>query len=103
LAATGNRLARVRVDTGSGDVRLRLPAGASFRAEADQGSGDLVCGFDDAQPIVERRTVVGYRRGDGRIAIDVDTGSGDLVIEPVAAAAPPEAAPARPPAEAGRP
>jgi hypothetical protein len=47
--------------------------------------------------------VVGYRRGDGRIAIDVDTGSGDLVIEPVAAAPPPEAAPARPPAEAGRP
>jgi hypothetical protein len=100
LAATGDRLARVRVDTGSGDVRLRLPAGASFEAEADQGSGDLVCRFDDARPIVEHRTVVGYRRGDGRIAIDVDTGSGDLVIEPVAPAASSEVAPTRPPAEA---
>jgi hypothetical protein len=100
LEATGTRLTRVRADTGSGDLRLRLPASASFVAEADQGSGDLVCRFEDARPIVERRTVVGYRRGDGRIAIDVDTGSGDLVIEPVAPAASSEAAPTRPPAEA---
>jgi hypothetical protein len=83
LTAVGNRLAVVRADTGSGDVSLHLPADASFTAEADQGSGDLVCGFDDARPIVERRTVVGYRRGDGRIRIDVDMGSGDLVIEPL--------------------
>jgi len=92
LTAAGSRLARVRADTGSGDVRLRLPADATFVAEADQGSGDLACGFADAQAIVEGRTVVGYRRGAGRIAIDVDTGSGDLVIEPVVAVAPAEAA-----------
>jgi hypothetical protein len=84
LEATGTRLIRVRADTGSGDLRLRLPTSASFVAEADQGSGDLVCRFDDAQPIVRGRTVVGYRRGDGRTRIDVDTGSGDLVIEPTA-------------------
>ena len=28
--------------------------------------------------------VVGYRRGDGHIRIDVDTGSGSLVLEPAA-------------------
>jgi hypothetical protein len=94
LEATGSRLTRVRADTGSGDLRVRLPASASFAAKADQGSGDLVCRFDDAQPIVSGRTVVGYRRADGRIRIDFDTGSGDLVIEPVTAGAP---------AEAGRP
>jgi len=103
LGAVGNRLVRGRADTGSGDVRLRLPADASFVAEADQGSGDLVCRFDDARPIVVRRTVTGYQRGDGRIVIDVDTGSGDLVIEPAAAGPSSEAAPTRPPAETGRP
>jgi hypothetical protein len=84
LEAIGSRLLRGRVDTGSGDFRVRLPATASFVAEADQGSGDLVCRFDDAQPIVVDRTVVGYRRGDGGIRIDFDTGSGDLIIEPIA-------------------
>jgi hypothetical protein len=84
LEAIGSRLLRGRVDTGSGDFRVRLPATASFVAEADQGSGDLVCRFDDAQPIVVDRTVVGYRRADGRIRIDFDTGSGDLIIEPIA-------------------
>jgi hypothetical protein len=80
--ATGTRLQRVRGDTGSGDIRLRLPADASFELVADQGSGDLSCAFKDAQPIVKKRTVVGYRRGDGRIRIDVDTGSGDVTVTP---------------------
>lgn len=38
--------------------------------------------FSDAQPIVHGKQVVGYRRGDGKIRIDVETGSGDVVIEP---------------------
>jgi hypothetical protein len=46
------------------------------------GSGELESGFTDAQAIVNRREVVGYRRGDGRIKIDVDTGSGDVTVEP---------------------
>ena len=49
---------------------------------ADQGSGDLIMGFKDAQAIVRHKEVVGYRRGDARIRIDVDTGSGDLTIQP---------------------
>jgi hypothetical protein len=82
LQAMGSRLQRVKADTGSGDVRLRLDPDASFEARADQGSGDLVNRFRDAEPIVKNKVVVGYRRGDGRIRIDVDTGSGDFVLEP---------------------
>jgi DUF4097 and DUF4098 domain-containing protein YvlB len=78
----GARLRRIKSDTGSGDIGLRLPADASFELLADQGSGDLTCGFKDAQPIVKKRTVVGYRRGDGRIRVDLDTGSGDVTIAP---------------------
>ena len=55
---------------------------ASFEALADQGSGDINMGFKDAQAIVRHKEVIGYRRGDAHIKIDVDTGSGDLTIEP---------------------
>jgi hypothetical protein len=78
----GTRLTRIKADTGSGDVVLRLAPDASFEAYADQGSGDLTVRYKDAQPIVRRKEVVGYRRGDSRTKIDVDTGSGDLTIEP---------------------
>jgi Putative adhesin len=87
LEATGSALVRVVAKTGSGDVTLRLPADASFEARADQGSGDLSNRFADAQPIVKGREVIGYRRGDGRTRIDVETGSGDCTIEPGTASA----------------
>lgn len=83
LEAPGKRLVRVKADTGSGDVRLRLARDATFEARADIGSGDVVSRFSDAQAIVVDKEVVGYRRGDARIRISVDTGSGDLVLEPV--------------------
>lgn len=82
LESRGTRLASVLADTGSGDVALRLGPQAGFQATADQGSGDLVVRYTDATPIVRGREVIGYKRGDGRIRITVDTGSGDLVIEP---------------------
>lgn len=82
LEENGTRLARIKTETGSGDVYLRLNPAASFEALADQGSGDIIMGFKDAQAIVRHKEVVGYRRGDARVKIDVDTGSGDLTIEP---------------------
>ena len=82
LEATGGRLARVSADTGSGDVTLKLGADARFEATADQGSGDIDNHFPDAEPIVRRKEVVGYRRGHDGIRIDVNTGSGDLTLEP---------------------
>lgn len=78
----GSRLRRVRADTGSGSVVLRLPKDASFELYADLGSGDIVSHFDDAQAVVHQHRVVGYRRGDGDVRIEVDTGSGDVVVEP---------------------
>jgi hypothetical protein len=83
LESPGGRLANVKASTGSGDVMLRLPQDAAFEALADQGSGDIRTGYRDAEPIVEHRHVIGYRRGDSRIRISVSTGSGDLDIEPI--------------------
>ena len=70
------------VDTGSGSVRLGLGADASFEVLAETGSGDVVSRYEDAQAIVRRREVVGYRRGTAQARISVDTGSGDIVVEP---------------------
>jgi hypothetical protein len=83
LTVQGSRLTRVKADTGSGDVRLRLDKDAGFEARANTGSGDVVSHYADAEAIRNRKEIVGYRRGDGRIHINVDTGSGDVVIEPV--------------------
>ncbi len=88
LDARGARLTRVSADTGSGNVTLRLGPDATFEATADQGSGDLVSRYPDAQPIVRDREVIGYRRGDARIRIVVDTGSGDFTLEPGAPSGP---------------
>jgi DUF4097 and DUF4098 domain-containing protein YvlB len=78
----GARLTRVKADTGSGDVRLRLGADASFHVRAKTGSGDVVSNYTDAEAIRDGRKIVGYRRGDGRIIINADTGSGDVVVAP---------------------
>jgi hypothetical protein len=82
LTVAGNSLRRVKADTGSGDVTLRLAPDASFEVHADLGSGDIENHYADAQPIVRGREVTGYRRGDAAARIEVDTGSGDLVLEP---------------------
>ena len=76
------RLARVKADTGSGNVTLRLGPDASFEAIASQGSGDITNRYADARPIVKHKQVIGYRRGEGTIRIEVDTGSGDLTLDP---------------------
>ena len=78
----GAGLRRVKADTGSGHVNLRLPADASFEVFADQGSGDLDCGFADATAIKSHHRIVGYRRGDGKVRVDIDTGSGNASVDP---------------------
>jgi DUF4097 and DUF4098 domain-containing protein YvlB len=82
LSAKGNRLSRINADTGSGDVSLSLGPHASFKLLASQGSGDLINRYDDAQPILQDRELVGYQRGDARTRIVIDTGSGSVLIEP---------------------
>ncbi|MEW6337481.1 MAG: DUF4097 family beta strand repeat-containing protein [Acidobacteriota bacterium] len=83
LEVTGSRLRRVRADTGSGDIEVRVPPDTGFELDADQGSGDLACGFGDARPVVHERLVVDYTRGDRRVSVSVNTGSGDVSILPV--------------------
>jgi DUF4097 and DUF4098 domain-containing protein YvlB len=82
LDLSGSRLVRVKADTGSGDVTVLLPRSAGFEMLADVGSGDIESDFTDAEAIVQRRKVKGYRRGDQRVKINVDTGSGDVTVGP---------------------
>jgi len=82
LLTSGLTLKRVAAETGSGNVRFGLGPEASFELIADQGSGTLRSGYADAQPILNGRELIGYRRGTGGARIDVDTGSGNVTIEP---------------------
>ncbi len=78
-----SKAARIKVDNGSGDVLLRLPATAGFELRAEQGSGHLSSGFADAEPVDRHQELVGYRRGDGALRLSVETGSGDVRVEPL--------------------
>jgi DUF4097 and DUF4098 domain-containing protein YvlB len=82
MTTKGTRLVRVKSEAGSGDLKLRLGSDASFEAYADQGSGEIVNRYADAQPIVKDKEVIGYRRGSAKTRIDFEAGSGDLVLEP---------------------
>ena len=82
VQVVGTRLRRAAADTGSGDFTVYLPPDAAFELQADVGSGDIISRFTDAQPILHRREVVGYRRGAATIRIDADLGSGDATVAP---------------------
>ena len=82
LDVSGLKLSRIKADTGSGDVAVKLSRDIGFELRADMGSGDVSSDFADAIAIIERRKVKGYRRGDLKVKIDVDTGSGDVSVGP---------------------
>jgi len=68
------------VDSGSGDVTLRVPRELSAEIEADTGSGQIemdIPGLTRKQS--ERRQVSGVV-GSGQGSIEVDTGSGSIRI-----------------------
>lgn len=71
----------ITVDTGSGDVTIHAGE-AQFDLRADQGSGDLVVDYPDCTLRTDDGELVGAVRGDGRLRIRVDTGSGDCKIAP---------------------
>ena len=83
LENSGTRLRRVDADTGSGGVTVRLPSDAGFELRADVGSGDITSDFSDARAIVHHRRVIGYERGDRRVRIAADTGSGSVRVDPL--------------------
>lgn len=73
---------KVTAETGSGDIDIKAGPDASFDIDSDQGSGDLIVNYSDATLRKSGRKVVGARRGNGRTAIHVETGSGDCTIGP---------------------
>ncbi|MEO8190102.1 MAG: DUF4097 family beta strand repeat-containing protein [Acidobacteriota bacterium] len=82
LESRGRRLDRLQARTGSGDVALRIPREAPFEAHGSFGSGDMHVGFTDGTATVRSGEMIAYRRGSGGVRINVDTGSGNLTIEP---------------------
>jgi DUF4097 and DUF4098 domain-containing protein YvlB len=76
------RTKRLSAETGSGDVVIKAGPDASFDVASDQGSGELKVGYADAVLRKSGHKVVGARRGNGRTAIHVETGSGDCTIRP---------------------
>ena len=82
LWSEGARLKAVEVSTSSGDVSLGLPPDASFDAEADQSSGDMIVGFADGTSTHHDDALVAYRHGNGGARIRVTTSSGDFSIRP---------------------
>jgi hypothetical protein len=69
----------VSVETGSGDVILRLPATASATVELDTGSGDLTVEFP-LQLIKKSESNLRGKIGDGQGRITIETGSGDISL-----------------------
>jgi hypothetical protein len=82
LQSSLDKARKITAETGSGTIRILGGPGASFNIDADQGSGDLRVRYEDAVLRRSGRKVVGAKRGDGRTAIHVETGSGDCVIGP---------------------
>jgi DUF4097 and DUF4098 domain-containing protein YvlB len=76
------RTRHISAETGSGDVTIQGGGNASFDIAADLSSGDLSVGYKDAVLRKSGNKVVGAKRGDGRTAIKVETGSGNCVIRP---------------------
>jgi len=76
------RTKRLSAETGSGDVDIKAGPNASFDVVSDQGSGDLSVHYADAVLRKSGHKVVGAKRGDGRTAIHIETGSGDATIRP---------------------
>jgi DUF4097 and DUF4098 domain-containing protein YvlB len=85
LSGPLSRARRLTLKTGSGDVRIAAAPNASFDVTADQGSGDLEVHYSGVTLRRSGDKVTGARRGDGRTAIRVETGSGDCVIAPIGA------------------
>ncbi len=80
IEVSGTGLTRIKADTGSGSVNLKVPQNIGFEMLADVGRGEVSSSFADATAIMKRREVKGYRRGDLKVKIVVDTGSGDVHI-----------------------
>ncbi len=82
MSSRGTNLARLRARTGSGDLALKIPRDTPFDASTEMGSGDLKVGFLDGAKTKRHGELVAYRRGEGTVKIELETGSGNISIDP---------------------
>jgi Putative adhesin len=81
IKADGEASGEWVVHTGSGSVRLRLPQNASFDLDAHTGSGSINLNHPvTVQGTIGRKEVRG-KVGNGGVPVQVETGSGNIVIE----------------------
>jgi hypothetical protein len=78
-ATLRNAPGSVVVETGSGDVTLRLPDNVDATVDLDTGSGDLTIDFP-LQLIKKSEGAIRGRLGAGTGRISVETGSGDISL-----------------------
>lgn len=78
-ATLRNNPGTVIVETGSGDVTLRLPDNVDATVDLDTGSGDLTIDFP-LQLIKKSEGAIRGRLGAGNGRISVETGSGDISL-----------------------
>jgi DUF4097 and DUF4098 domain-containing protein YvlB len=81
IKADGEATGEWVVHTGSGSVQLRLPQNASFDLNARTGSGSINLNHPvTVQGSIGRKEVRG-KVGGGGVPIEVQTGSGNIVID----------------------
>ncbi len=81
IKAEGEATGEWNVHTGSGSVELRLPQNASFDLNAHTGSGSINLSHPvTVQGSIGRKEVRG-KVGGGGVPVQVQTGSGNIVIE----------------------
>ena len=81
IKADGEATGGWMVHTGSGSVELRLPQNASFDLNAHTGSGSINLSHPvTVQGNLGRKEVRG-KVGNGGVPVEVQTGSGNIVIE----------------------
>lgn len=81
IKADGEASGEWVVHTGSGSVQLRLPQNASFDLDAHTGSGSINLNHPvTVQGTIGRKEVRG-KVGNGGVPVQVETGSGNIVIE----------------------
>ena len=81
IRADGDATGEWRLHTGSGNVQLRLPQNASFDLNAHTGSGSINLNHPvTVQGSIGRKEVRG-KVGSGGVPVQVETGSGNIVID----------------------
>lgn len=69
----------IDIDSGSGEVRIGLPANSGATVDLESSSGDINSDFEIRTNHIERDALRGAF-GDGKGIVKVETGSGDITV-----------------------